>query len=96
MSWNKDLVHCSVPTILEFLESLLDDGRSPSTMWVYVAAMSAEHALVDNHRGEPQAGVPLLKVTFFFRGCIPRSPQGLLHRISPWCRMPYACLHLNR
>ena len=32
MGQGKDPVHCSVPTILEFLQSLLDDGRSPSTL----------------------------------------------------------------
>ena len=48
MGQNEDPVHCSVPTILEFLQSLLDGGRSPSTLKVYVAAMSVEHARVDN------------------------------------------------
>ncbi|KAF3856720.1 hypothetical protein F7725_017443, partial [Dissostichus mawsoni] len=29
---NEDPVHCSVPTTLEFLQSLLDDGRCPATV----------------------------------------------------------------
>ena len=41
-------VHCSVPTILEFLQSLLDDGRCPATVRVYVAAISAQHTRADN------------------------------------------------
>ncbi len=40
--------HCSVPTILEFLQFLLDKGRSPSTLKVYVAAISSRHARVNN------------------------------------------------
>lgn len=85
---NKDTVHCSVPTIPEFLESLLDDGSSPSTMWVYVAAMSVEHALVDNHSGEPQAGVHSLK-----RGseaASPDRPKGPYMGSAPGvgCPMP--------
>ena len=40
---NHDPVHCSVPTALEFLQSLLDGGRSPSTLRVYVAAISCQH-----------------------------------------------------
>ncbi|XP_073671778.1 uncharacterized protein [Paramisgurnus dabryanus] len=43
-----DPVHCSVPKILEFLQSLLDGGRSPATLRVYVAAISSRHARVDN------------------------------------------------
>lgn len=36
-----------MPTILEFLQSLLDKGRSPSTLKVYVAAISSNHADMD-------------------------------------------------
>ena len=46
---NENPVHCSVPTILEFLQSLLDDGRCPATVRVYVAAISSQHARVDNN-----------------------------------------------
>jgi len=45
----KDPVYFPVPTILELLQSLLDGDLSPSTMKLYVAAISAEHARVDNH-----------------------------------------------
>jgi len=37
------------PCRLSFLQSLLDGGRSPSILRVYVAAISAEHARVDNY-----------------------------------------------
>ncbi|KAM4531977.1 uncharacterized protein V3H82_025840 [Fundulus diaphanus] len=45
---NENPVTCSVPTILEFLQSLLDKGRSPSTLKVYVAAISCHHLPVDD------------------------------------------------
>ena len=35
--------HCSVPTILSFLQDLLDKGRAFSTIKVYLAAISACH-----------------------------------------------------
>ena len=38
-------MHCSVPKILEFFQSLLDGGRAPATLRVYVAAISSRHAL---------------------------------------------------
>lgn len=46
---SEDPVSCSVPIILEFLQSLLDKGRSPSTLKVYVAAISCHHVRVDNN-----------------------------------------------
>lgn len=71
-----DPISCSVPTILEFLQSLLDEGRSPSTLKVYVAAISCNHARVD---GCTVGGHTL--VSLFLRGArrlrpplIPRSP----------------------
>ncbi len=45
---DEDPVHCSVPTVLDFLQSLLDEGRSYSTLKVYVAAISCGHVRVDN------------------------------------------------
>ena len=45
---SEDPVHCSLPTSLEFLQSLLGKGRSPSTLKVYVAAISCHHAKIDN------------------------------------------------
>ena len=42
-----DPVHCTVATILEFLQFLLDSGRSHSTLKVYVTAISSLHDGVD-------------------------------------------------
>ena len=42
-----DPVRCPVATVLEFLQSLLDSGRSHSTLRVYVAAISSQHERVD-------------------------------------------------
>uniref|UniRef100_A0A8C5FW49 Core-binding (CB) domain-containing protein n=1 Tax=Gadus morhua TaxID=8049 RepID=A0A8C5FW49_GADMO len=42
----EDPVHCSAPKILEFLQSLVDGGRSPATLRVYVAAISSRHTSV--------------------------------------------------
>lgn len=47
-SRDEDPLRCSVPTILDFLQSLLDEGRSPSTLKVYVAAISCQHIRIDN------------------------------------------------
>ncbi len=44
----EDPIHCSIPKIPDYLQSLLDDGRSPATLRVYVAAISSQHARVDN------------------------------------------------
>lgn len=33
---------------IEFLQSLLDQSRSPSTLRVYVAAISSQHVKVEN------------------------------------------------
>ena len=61
----EDPVRCSVPMILEFLQSLLAGGRSPATLRVYVAAISSRHAQVDNDAVE---GLRL--VSFFSEGCV--------------------------
>ena len=42
-----DPVSCSVSTVLDFLQHLFDRGRSPSTIKVYVAAISCYHARID-------------------------------------------------
>ncbi|KAK0134683.1 hypothetical protein N1851_029697 [Merluccius polli] len=42
-----DPVRCPVAIVLEFLQSLLDSGRSHSTLRVYVAAISSRHEGVD-------------------------------------------------
>ena len=43
---NLDPHSCEVPLVLSFLQELLDAGRSPSTLKVYVAAIAAFHVLV--------------------------------------------------
>ena len=65
-----DPARCSVATVLEFLQSLLDDGRSHSTLRVYVAAISSRHEMLDGAtvgchrlvslflRGGPEAASP--------------------------------------
>lgn len=35
---------CLVPTVVDFLQSLLDRGWTPSTLKLYVTATSARHA----------------------------------------------------
>lgn len=42
-----DPIRCPVPAILLFLQDLLDKGRSPSTLKVYLAAISCWHIDVD-------------------------------------------------
>ena len=44
---SEDPVRCSVPMILEFLQHLLGRGRSPSTLKVYLGAISCCHVKVD-------------------------------------------------
>ncbi len=38
---------CDLSLILSFLQELLEKGRSPSTLKVYVAAIAASHAPID-------------------------------------------------
>ncbi len=38
---------CDLSLILSFLQELLEKGRSPSTLKVYVAAVAASHAPID-------------------------------------------------
>ncbi|KAL0165908.1 hypothetical protein M9458_037752, partial [Cirrhinus mrigala] len=42
----KNPVSCDISVILSFLQELLDKGRSPSTLKVYVAAIAASHASI--------------------------------------------------
>ncbi|XDV44795.1 hypothetical protein PO909_013034 [Leuciscus waleckii] len=44
---NLDPHTCEVPMVLSFLQELLDVGRTPSMLKVYVAAIAAYHAPVD-------------------------------------------------
>ncbi|XP_016516896.1 uncharacterized protein LOC107833105 [Poecilia formosa] len=89
---NTDPVTCPVPTILEFLQSLLDGGCSPSTLKVYVAAISSCHADVDGCT----VGSHKL-VSLFLRGArrlhlptIPGAPVWDLSLVlSALCRPPF-------
>lgn len=45
---NKNPVCCFVHTILELLQSLLDNGQSHPTLKVYMGAISSQHVSVDN------------------------------------------------
>ncbi len=74
----EDPVHCSVPRILDFLQSLLDSGRSPATLRVYVAAISSRHAQVDNGT----VGSHRL-VSSFLKGAWRLRPPRVL-RVPPW------------
>ncbi len=40
---------CDISVILSFLQELLNNGRSPSTLKVYVAAIAASHSLIAGH-----------------------------------------------
>ncbi len=42
-----DPVSCDISLILSFLQELLEKGRSPSTLKVYVAAIAASHTSID-------------------------------------------------
>ena len=89
---NENPVSCSVPTILEFLQSLLDKGRSPSTLKVYVAAISCLHQSVDNRTvGRHEL------VSLFLRGArrlcqrpAPRAPDWDLPLVlTALCHPPF-------
>lgn len=67
-------MHCVLPAILEFLQSLLDKGRSPSTLKVYAAAISSKHVTVEGRT----VGSHRL-VSLFLKGALrlrpPRTPR---------------------
>ena len=73
-----DPARCSVATVLEFLQSLLDDGRSHSTLRVYVAAISSRHEMVDG----ATVGCHRL-VSLFLRGALRLRPSRTL-RTPAW------------
>ena len=85
-------MHCSVPIILDFLEYLLDKGLTPSTLKVYMAAISCYHVRVDNST----VGSHYL-VSQFFKGAqrdrpqrAPRSPSWDLNVVlSALCGPPF-------
>ena len=73
-----DPVHCTVATVLEFLQFLLDSGRSHSTLRVYVDAISSLHdrvdgAMVGRHR----------LVSLFLRGALRLRPPTAM-RAPAW------------
>ena len=73
-----DPVHCTVATVLEFLQFLLDSGRSHSTLKVYVTAISSLHdgvdgATVGRHR----------LVSLFLRGALRLRPPTAM-RAPAW------------
>ncbi|XP_077371178.1 uncharacterized protein LOC144014787 [Festucalex cinctus] len=87
-----DPVSCSIPTILVFLQSLLDKGRSQSTLKVYVAAISARHVGADGG----SVGRHEL-VSLFLRGALRLRPRPA-PRVPAWdlqlvldglCRPPF-------
>ncbi|XP_077367689.1 uncharacterized protein LOC144011105 [Festucalex cinctus] len=87
-----DPVSCSIPTILDFLQSLLDKGRSQSTLKVYVAAISARHVGADGG----SVGRHEL-VSLFLRGALRLCPRPA-PRVPAWdlqlvldglCRPPF-------
>lgn len=42
----EDPISCDIPLVLSFLQELLNAGRSPSMLKVYMAAIAANHAPV--------------------------------------------------
>ncbi|KAL0192323.1 hypothetical protein M9458_010619, partial [Cirrhinus mrigala] len=75
---SEDPVSCDISVILSFLQELLDRGRSPSMLKVYVAAIMASHA--------PIAGQPVGRnnlVVQFLKGCRRLNPPRPL-TIPTW------------
>ena len=60
---NVDPVNCHIASVLDFMQEKLSTGTCPATLKVYVAALSACHALID---GMPLGRHPLL--SRFLRG----------------------------
>ncbi len=48
VSRGENPINCPIPIILAFLQERFDSGRMPSTLKVYVAAITAFHAHVEN------------------------------------------------
>ena len=74
----EDPTSCPVATVLDFLQSLLDDGRAPSTLKVYVAAISSQHGLINN----ATVGCQRL-VSLFLRGASRLRPS-VSPRVPAW------------
>ncbi|XP_026111570.1 uncharacterized protein LOC113088631 [Carassius auratus] len=73
-----DLVHCSVGSVLEFLQDRFASGLCPSTLKVYVAAISAFHAQVG---GASLGRDPL--ISRFLRGTLRLRP-ATRSRVPAW------------
>ncbi|KAL0161520.1 hypothetical protein M9458_045245, partial [Cirrhinus mrigala] len=74
----KNPASCGISVILSFLQELLDKGRSPSTLKVYVAAIAAFHApIADQSIGRNNLVVRFLKGS---RRMNPSRP----HTIPTW------------
>ncbi|KAI2668545.1 Gag-Pro-Pol polyprotein [Labeo rohita] len=74
----KNPASCDISVILSFLQELLDKGRSPSTLKVYVAAIAAFHApIADQSIGRNNLVVRFLKGS---RRMNPSRP----HTIPTW------------
>ncbi|KAL0161811.1 hypothetical protein M9458_041207, partial [Cirrhinus mrigala] len=74
----KNPASCDISVILSFLQELLDKGRSPSTLKVYVAAIAAFHApIADQSIGRNNLVVRFLKGS---RRINPSRP----HTIPTW------------
>lgn len=69
---------CPLPTILLFLQSLFDKGLAPSTIRVYAAAISAQHARVE---GRTVGSHPL--VARFLKGALRLRPPRR-SRVPTW------------
>ena len=70
-------VSCSVPAILSYLQSLLEKRLTPSTLKVYMAAISAKHSMVD---GRTVGSHPL--VTRFLKGARRQNPPRAVKQPS--------------
>ena len=77
-SQNVDPEHFSIPVLLKYLQTLLDKGLSASTIKVYVAAISAQHAFMDGRSVGSHA-----LVGRFLKGVIRLRPPRAV-RVPSW------------
>uniref|UniRef100_A0A9J8DJL5 Uncharacterized protein n=1 Tax=Cyprinus carpio carpio TaxID=630221 RepID=A0A9J8DJL5_CYPCA len=75
---NVDPVNCHIALVLDFMQEKLSTGTCPATLKVYVAALSACHALID---GMPLGRHPLLSRFLPARHLVPLS-QGTRLQLS--------------
>uniref|UniRef100_A0A9J8CR92 Uncharacterized protein n=1 Tax=Cyprinus carpio carpio TaxID=630221 RepID=A0A9J8CR92_CYPCA len=80
---NEDPVNCHIASVLDFMQEKLSTGTCPATLKVYVAALSACHALI---YGMPLGRHPLL--SRFLRGCVfikaPAADFEQLQHLTSW------------